>query len=329
MFVLLLALLLLPTAVVAEDTSLPPGERPVPVQTGFFLVNLSSIAERNETFDADLYLSFRWRDTRLAFAGSEPRRYLEEAAVARLAEIWWPHIELVNTAEPHITNRALTIAPDGTVEYLLGLTSEFRADLDLRRFPFDRQTLDVRIESFYWHDDEMVFVTDPARIGFTPDSTFEGLLVTRARAEIRRHVVTGWGEAFSEFVALIDVERQAAFYVWTVFAPVTLIFLISCTVFVVPIENFHDRIGISLAALLAIIATQFAISFNLPQISYFTVINRVFLVTYLCVALGVLVSTVQASLLAGDRARVARIDRLAGLGLPALFLALLAVCLVW
>lgn len=328
LLVALLALLL-PPAVPGAETSLPPGERPVKVYAGFFLVNLSAVAERSETFDADLYLNFRWQDSRLAFEESEPKRFLEDAAVAQLAGMWWPQIEFVNTAGPSITNRALEIRPDGSVRYLIGMTSDFRANLDLRRFPFDRQTLEVRIESFLWGEDDMLFVPDETRIGFNPDNTFEGLVVTRARAEIRRSAVAGWGDTFSEFVALIDVERQAAFYLWTVFAPVTLIFLISCTVFVVPIDNFHDRVGISLAALLACIATQFAIGFNLPQISYLTVIDRVFLVTYICVALGVLISTLQASYLRHAPARAGRVDRLAGLGLAGLYLALLVLCVWW
>ena len=84
-----------------------------------------------------------------------------------------------------------------------------------------------------------------------------------------------------------------------------------------------------MTALLACIATQFAISFHLPQISYLTVIDRVFLVTYCCIALGVLISTLQAALLGHDHERAARVDRLAGLGLPALFLALFALCMLW
>ena len=153
------------------------------------------------------------------------------------------------------------------MRYELGVTATFRADLDLRRFPFDRQTLAVRIQSFIWTDDQLVFVTDPTRIGFNPNSTFEGLTVTRVTTEVRQHELTGWAaaESYSEFAASIDVERQAAFYVWTVFTPVILIFLISCTIFVVHIEAFADRIGISLTALLACVATQFAISFNLPR----------------------------------------------------------------
>ncbi|MBM4266412.1 MAG: hypothetical protein FJ144_07365 [Deltaproteobacteria bacterium] len=324
---LLAAVLFLPASVTGQEASLPPGERPVPVEAGFFLVNLSGVAERDETFDADLYLSFRWRDSRLAFAGDEPRRYLEDAAVNRLREIWWPQLEFVNTAEPEITNRTLNVSPDGTVEYIVGLTSSFRADLDLRRFPFDSQKLEVWIESFLWTDDQMVFVPDTKRVGFNRESTFEGLVVTQVSADARRRELSGWGTTFSDFIAVIDVRRQAAFYLWTVFAPVTLIFLISCTVFVVPIDGFHDRVGISLAALLAVIATQFAMSFNLPQISYLTVIDRVFVVTYFCVAVGVLVSTLQATIL--DRGNSKRVDRWAGLGLPALFAVLLALCIVW
>lgn len=327
--ILALAMLLtLPAAAAAAETP-PPVERPVRVEVGFFLVNLSGVAERSETFDADIYLDFRWRDPRLSFEGTEPRRFLEEAAIAQLEDIWWPQVELVNTAEPAITNRALTIGPDGSVEYLIGLTSEFRTNLDLRRFPFDSQTLDIRVESFLWTVDEMEFVANPRRLGFTPESTFEGLVPTKVEGIVRESRLEAWGEVFSEFVAEIHVERRANFYLWTVFAPVSLIFLISCSVFAVHYENIHDRVGISLAALLACIATQFAISFNLPQISYLTIIDQIFLVTYGCIALGVLVSTIQATLLKHDPVRAASIDRLAGLGLPVVFFALIALCVIW
>src|SRR5262245_29688748 len=308
----------------ADAWSPPPDSRPVEVAVGVFLVNLSGVAERSETFNADLYLSVRWRDPRLAFAGTEPERFLEDAAVEKLEHMWWPQLEFVNTAAPQVTNRALEISPDGSVRYELGVTGEFRADLDLRRFPFDRQTLVVRIQSFIWTDDQMVFVPDQTRIGFNPESTFEGLSVTRVTTEVERRKLTGWtaAESYSELTAAIDVERRAAFYVWTVLTPVVLLFI-------VPFRDFSSRIAISLTALLACIATHFAMSFNLPQIPYLTVIDRAFVITYACIALGVLVSTLQAAMLHEQPERAERIDRLAGLGLPALFLLLIAVSVIW
>lgn len=320
-------LLVLATGAAAEETGLPPGERPVTVHAGFFLLNLTSVSERDETFSADLYLTFRWHDSRLAFTGTKPRQFVEEAAVARLGEIWWPAFEFVNVTAPVITNRALEIAPDGAVHYHLGVSGDFRADLDLRRFPFDQQVLEVRVQSFLWDENDVVFVADPTRVGFTRESSFEGQLVTHVDSVARRSKLADWDAVFSEFVVRLDVERQTMFYLWTVFAPVALIFLISCTVFVVPFDQVQDRVGIGLAALLACIATQFAISFDLPQIAYLTVIDRLFLATYACIALAVLVSTLEVAWLRGDAARAARVDRIAGLALPALYIVLVALCI--
>ena len=70
---------------------------------------------------------------------------------------------------------------------------------------------------------------------------------------MRQRELTGWtrADSYSEFAALIEVERRPTFYVWTVFAPVMLIFLISCTIFAVDIGNFHDRIAIGLTNIAA------------------------------------------------------------------------------
>jgi hypothetical protein len=106
------ALLWLPRAAAADETWLPPGKTPVEVAAGFFLANLSGAAEHSETFEADLYLSFRWNDPRLAFDGTEPKRFLEDAAVEQLKEMWWPQIEFINTGAPDVANRALDISPD-------------------------------------------------------------------------------------------------------------------------------------------------------------------------------------------------------------------------
>ena len=70
-------------------------------------------------------------------------------------------------------------------------------------------------------------------------------------------------------------------------------------------------------------------SFYLPQVSYLTVVGWMFLVTYFCITLAILISTLQATLLANQPDRVTRLDRLAGLGLPLLFFALIALCMLW
>ena len=85
----------------------------------------------------------------------------------------------------------------------------------------------------------MIFVPDRERIGFNPRSTYEELVLSQVSSEVRQRELAGWtpAESYSEFVAMIEVERRPIFYLWTVFAPVMLIYLISCAIFAVDIEN--------------------------------------------------------------------------------------------
>jgi hypothetical protein len=312
----------------AEAVSPPPGARPIRVDVGFYLLNLVSVDERSETFEADLYLNLRWHDPRLAFrpenAGRDTRIYQGDSAADRLQEIWWPNLEFVNTSAPEITNRVLFVHADGTVEYRLGVSSIFRAVLDLRRFPFDRQSLEIKIQSFEADRSLVVLEPDPERAGFDPQDDYAGLAIEKVDSATQTVDVAGWSENFSELVVRIQVERSPSFYVWTIFVPVTLVLLLSCTIFFVPIESFHDRIGIALACFLACIATQFAMSFNLPKISYLTPIDRLFLVAYSCMALGVAVSVFETARMRHAPAQLARTDFVASWGLPLLYVMLVA-----
>lgn len=89
-----------------------PGEQAGQVRTAIFLVSLNRVTEPNETFEADLYLSFRWCDSRLSFEGPEPRRFLEDAAVTRLRACGGRSSSR-RPATPSVTNRLLEIALDG------------------------------------------------------------------------------------------------------------------------------------------------------------------------------------------------------------------------
>jgi len=301
----------------------PPNAGLTTVTVDFFLLNLNAVDERDETFDADLYLEYEWDDPRLAHNGPEEQLFADGAVDERLSSMWWPQIEYVNTAEPTITNQTLEILPSGHVKYTVGLTSRFRAHMDLRRFPFDRQTLDVRIQSFIYDASRLLLRPADARPGWEHNSTFEELRVTGVDAETGSFQLTGRADRFSEFRARIGVVRNWAFYVWTVFGPVVLIAIIACAVFLVPLEAFADRVSICLTALLACIATHFAISFNLPHVGYLTVIDRLFVITYAFVALLVVASAAEMIMRHDSTAR-RRVNAVAAAILPLTYLAAIA-----
>ena len=312
----------------SEAVTPPPGPRPIQVDVGFYLLNLVSVDERSETFNADVYLECTWHDPRLAFSatsvGHATRMYQGQSAADRLQEIWWPDLEFVNTGSPDITNRTLYIHADGTVNYRLGLSSTFRASLDMKRFPFDEQDLTIQIQSFEADRSLVVLHPKQEQLGFDADDDYAGLSIQTVDAEAHVVSIAGWNENFSELSFHIKVVRSPDFYIWTIFVPLCLVLLLSCTIFFVHIHSFHDRIAIALACFLACIATQFAMSFNLPKISYLTPIDRLFLVTYACMALGVAVSVVETGLMKERHALLQTTDRVAAWGIPALYALLVA-----
>jgi len=318
-----------PAAAAAAPLLTPPGTPPVRVETVFYLLNLASVNERNESFEADIYLRFTWRDPRLAFSprgkGETRRMFVEKAAEDVLKEIWWPEVEFVNAASPQARNRSLVIKPDGTVTYYLGVTSQFRSRCDFSRFPFDRQVLEVKLQSFLYNETEVRFVVDPGMNGFAGGDTCDDLRVTGIRTASRTVRLAGQGESYSEFDAFIAASRNYAFYVWRVFFPTILIMAMSFTVYFIKIPDLHDRVAVSLSCLLACIATQFAISFNMPKIAYLTIVDKVYLVTYGCIALVVGVSVLEHSLHNRRHPLLTRYNRAARWGVPMLY----ALLILW
>jgi hypothetical protein len=72
----LLAFLPLPayTNTIIDEAKLnyiQPPTKPMVVDTGFYLLNLISLNERDETFLADVYFVFTWNDPRLKFEGDQ------------------------------------------------------------------------------------------------------------------------------------------------------------------------------------------------------------------------------------------------------------------
>jgi hypothetical protein len=183
--------------------------------------------------------------------------------------------------------------------------------------------LEVKLQSFLYDDAAVRFVVDPGMNGFAGGDTCDDLRVTGMRSGIRTVRLVGQAESYSEFDAFISVCRNYAFYVWRVFFPTVLIMAMSFTVYFIRIPDLHDRVAVSLSCLLACIATQFAISFNLPKIAYLTIVDKVYLVTYGCIALGVGVSVVEHTLHNRSHPLLARCNRVARWAVPMIYVVML------
>lgn len=321
----------------SEDapTFVSPPQQPTEVSVGAYLIGLSRVSEPSEPFpfyEVEMFLNLSWRDPRLAFGDrdAQPHVFLEEEAEEKLSEIWSPDIGIQNEVEKRRTeNVDLRIFPDGTVDYEERFGATLHAQLDLRRFPFDRQLLDIELQSFSWDSSEAVLVANEEQTGFdldfhTPEwsvSAVEGLI--GVQSEIRDD------REFSSYTLRIHARRHAGHYLLRILLP--LFFVMTLTWFAFW-ESLEDRFRVGFIALLTVVAIHAVVSKNLPRLAYPTLADMVLMVCYLvATALTVVSIVVQRVDARGEPERAERIDRWARCMLPVVAALILGISalLLW
>jgi hypothetical protein len=305
-----------------------PSAVPVIVETSIYLYSLDRIDEKGGTFDANVYLDFTWHDDRLSFTPSSPndniRTYVGENADAMIKQIWWPQMDFLNEVSRQNNNTSLYVHANGTVQYSLGITASFRTALDYRRFPFDRQTLNIQIDSFQWNKDKVIFV--PKETAFEKPTLPElnSLYVTNISATVESYTPPLYqAQEFSTYVLNIDVSRNPAYYIYQMLIPLFLVMGICFCAFFFPITDLPNKVYLALTGILAFFWTKFSINEDLPRIGYMTILDKAFLISYLFGGLTVLLSTIEHPFLKKEGTLRRRLNTKILWGLPLLYLAIM------
>jgi len=318
-----------------DPTFVTPPAQPTVVSVGAYLIGLSRVSEPAEpfpTYDVEMFLNIAWKDPRLAYGDqdSPPRVFQGEEAEEKLSEIWSPDIEIQNEVEQRRTESVeLTLLPDGTVDYEERFGAMVHAQLDLHEFPFDRQSLDIEMQSFTWDRNEATFTTNDAQTGFdrdfkTPEWSVTGVEdFLDVRSEIRDD------REFASYTFRIHAKRQFGHYLLRLLLPLVFVMVLTWCVFWEPTER---RFEVGFIALLTVVAIHTVVGNSLPRLNYATIADVFLIVCYL-VASALIVSSLVVRRIEdrGEVERARRIDRWMRYSLPvaaALILAV-SVLLLW
>jgi hypothetical protein len=292
-----------------------PAERPVRVEIAAYLIDFVRVDEENLIYTLDGYLTLEWKDPRLSLQAAPA---LDRAGVT-LGQIWSPNIELMNQHSPRqIANTQITLDPEGRVKYEERFTVDLAAELNLRRFPFDEQTLPLQIESFRFGQDELVFVPRAGREMRSPSAFLPDWDILDASDRFDADDYNPDRRPYSRHSFEIRVRRKVGYYVWNVFLPIALITALSWTSFWVTPADLQTRMNIGLTAMLTAIAFSLVIAGNRPRVSYMTFMDGVCLASYGLIFL-VMVETILAhgSVRRGDTDRAEWLSRAARMVFPA------------
>ena len=244
-----------------------PVGKPTEVAVGLQLINVTGIEDTSQTINIDFMVTQEWTDQRMvAYKGCE----------YSLDEVWTPQIEVVNTGRlfKHI-QESVEVLDNSRLLHVQRYNGALVFGYDAHRFPFDTQNIVITLLSTEYAQDNIVMIVDelvtgrnPAKFDI-PDWLFSDVkaLTTIKHLEIL-------DRDYSIFEFHIPAERRSGYFIWKVILPLMLIVFMSWTVFWINPSQVGTQISMSATSMLTLIAFQFAMGSMMPQLSYFTIMDR-------------------------------------------------------
>ena len=283
------------------------------------MTNINNISQKDSTFKADIYLSvknFYGYDTTDLPLG--PLTF--DTLVFKDANNEWDYSECENIPEEKIIEfnipdistdisffnsinlnkntqqKKINIYPnsqkigddtgdDGDyVTYLSEIygTFEFQNSFNLNNFPFDKQTLKIKIADLGGITDQLI--------------DFNSNSYKAIQYNLDKIKVTGWEIVSSKIINSIyqnavgtnlsgiefslEIERKTDYYIYKVIIPILLILLVCWSVAWIDPKELESKLTITIVCLLSLIAYNFVIDSELPKLEYLTVMDWIILVSY-------------------------------------------------
>ncbi len=245
-----------------------PKGTPTPVKVGMYIFDIFQIDDANQTFTGKIRYTLRWSDRRIASSERKIRKH-------PLLDNWSPLIREANTrnVKSDLSEETVFVDSEGHVVFAQVLDGTFTVPLNLHDFPLDSHRLYIRLESFYGSEDVKLLI-DEKLTGWNSTLSIPDWIITNGRVEIGERFRSDQERNLAEFVFSFNIKRHIGYYLWKVIIPLTLIIMMSWSVFYIDPNRLEASVGLSATSILTLFAFQFTISTHLPKIAYLTRMDK-------------------------------------------------------
>lgn len=260
-------ILLLASSSHAADT------RPQEVHTGIYLMNLYDLDINQYSFYADFYLWFRWK-----------------------GDLDPSNIEFVNAVEKwgftqNMFYEEARLLPDSFYYNGMRVEGRFYHAFELSAFPLDRHKLDIRIENVDHPLDSMIYVPDTAASLMRHDFVIPGWIIEKESIHTHSNFYhTNFGEtgidgdAFSNFTFQLTLARPLSYFLLKLMLPLLVVIIASLGGLLIHPSYIDARISLPIGGLLSCVFLQQSYSDAIPDVGYMVLMDRIYLLSYLLIA---------------------------------------------
>ncbi|XP_004414292.1 PREDICTED: gamma-aminobutyric acid receptor subunit theta [Odobenus rosmarus divergens] len=274
------------------DVRLRPnfGGAPVPVGVSIYVSSIEQISEMTMDYTITMFFHQTWKDPRLAYHETNLNLTLD---YRMLEKLWVPDCYFLNSKDAFVhdvtvENRVFQLHPDGTVRYGIRLTTTAACSLDLQKFPLDKQTCKLEVESYgytvedivlYWEGNgNAIQGTEKLHI---PQFSFLGKTMTSKEV----FFYTG---SYVRLILRFLVQREVTSYLVQIYWPTVLTTVVSWISFWMNYESSAARVTVGLTSMLILNAINSHLRDKLPQVACIKAIDIYMVVCFFFVFLSLL-----------------------------------------
>merc|ERR1719422_1221798 len=258
------------------DNSLRPdfGGGHTLIEVNMQVRSMGPISEMDMSYIMDCYFRQSWVDKRLSFVGYKDALAL---SIEMLRKIWKPDTYVYNGKKSYLhtittPNRFVRLFPNGRVLYSQRLTIRAPCIMNLEDFPMDRQRCPLKIGSFGYTKNDLVYQWTAGRgVNIASDmklSQFDLISTPTGNETVRLN----HGD-HSPLLVSFHLKRHMGDFVIQVYGPCILLVVISWVSFWLNREATSDRISLGITTVLTMTFLGLEARKDLPKVPYPTALD--------------------------------------------------------
>ncbi len=169
---------------------------------------------------------------------------------------------------------------DEPKEKFYRIQANLNSPVDLRKFPFDRQQMQIILEDKLATTEELRYVPLKKQSGIDDSIAFTGWNIDGWEAEAKNHTYGIYDETYSQYVFTINISRIALNSFLKTFLPMVFIILVVLSSFILDPDKITTRLGMVGSSLVASVMFHVSITNQIPPVGYLTFADKFMILTY-------------------------------------------------
>lgn len=268
----------------ATAEAAPAPSTPTRVLIGAYVNDIKEVDLASNSYNVDLYVWLRWDNPNI-----DPSKTMEA----------------MNPRDAWMTAKRLNEEPlrleDGSYYNIIRYLGMFSSKLNVSKYPFDEQVLTMIFEEQQLSTKDLEFVADQDGSVTNPELMIPGWeakpLVVRVS---NKPYSTSWGldgentEAYSRVYIELPVTRPVVASAIKLFFPLAIVLAMGVFVFFLRPRMVESKISLAATVLLTLVALQFTTMSALPSVSYLTMVEFIYAVSFIFTAYVLVMSLLTA-----------------------------------